>query len=42
MPYGNNKGSDQHAHVRSLISAFVIRFMDSKIHTTAISFISKS
>ena len=24
MPYENNKGADQHAHPRSLISAFVV------------------
>ena len=29
MPYANNKGADQPAHLRSLISAFVIRRLDS-------------
>ena len=31
MPYANNKGADQPAHPRSLISAFVVRFLDSVI-----------
>ena len=29
--FANNKGADQHAHPRKLISAFVIRFLDSII-----------
>ena len=29
MPYANNKGSDQPAHPRSLISAFVVRCLYS-------------
>ena len=29
MPYANNKGADQPAHHHSLISAFVIRCLDS-------------
>ena len=29
MPYVNNKGADQPAHPRSLISAFVVRCLDS-------------
>ena len=29
MPYANNKGADQPAHPRSLISAFVVRFIDT-------------
>ena len=28
MPYANNKGADQPAHPRSLISAFVVRCLD--------------
>ena len=36
LPYANNKGADQPAHPRSLISAFVVRCLDS------ISLISKS
>ena len=28
MSYANNKGADQPAHPRSLISAFVVRFLD--------------
>ena len=33
----NNTGPDQHAHLRSLISAFVIRFMQSTICKLATS-----
>ena len=29
LPYANNKGADQPAHPRSLISAFVVRCLDS-------------
>ena len=29
MPYANNKGADQPAHPRSLISAFVVRCLVS-------------
>ena len=31
MPYANNKGADQPTHPRSLISAFVVRSLDSII-----------
>ena len=31
MPYANNKGADQPAHLRSLISTFVVRCLDSII-----------
>ena len=31
LPYANNKGADQPAHLRSLINAFVVRFLDSMI-----------
>ena len=31
MPYANNKGADQPVHPRSLISAFVVRCLDSII-----------
>ena len=31
MPYANNKGADQPAHPSSLISAFVVRCLDSII-----------
>ena len=30
-PYANNKGADQPAHSRSLISTFVVRYLDSII-----------
>ena len=35
LPYANNKGADQSAHSRSLLSVFVIRYLDSiiPIHT---------
>ena len=29
MPYAKNKGADQPAHPRSLISAFVVRYLNS-------------
>ena len=29
MPYANDKGADQPAHMRSLISAFVVHCLDS-------------
>ena len=31
MPYANNKGADQPAHLRSLISTFVVCCLDSII-----------
>ena len=37
LPYANNKGADQHAHPRSLISAFVIRCLDSIMSLVSIS-----
>ena len=40
MPYANNKDSDQPARPRSLISAFVIRCLDSIISLVSISEIS--
>ena len=41
MPYANNKGADQPAHPRSLISAFVIRCQDRTIPLVSISKISR-
>ena len=41
MSYANNKGADQPAHPRRLISAFVIRSSDSIIPIVGISEISK-
>ena len=41
MPYANNKGADQPAHPRSLISAFAVRCLDSMAPTVAISKISR-
>ena len=29
MSYANNKGTDQPAHLRSLISAFIVRCLDN-------------
>ena len=40
MPYANNKGADQPAHPRSLISAFVVRYPYSIIPLVSISEIS--
>ena len=40
MPYANNKGADQLAHPRSLISAFIVRCLDSIIILVSISEIS--
>ena len=37
MPYANNKGADQPAHPRSLISAFVVHCLDSMISLVSIS-----
>ena len=33
MPYANNITADQPVHPRSLISAFVVRYLDSIIRT---------
>ena len=41
MPYANNKGADQPAHPRSLISAFVVRCQDRMIPLVYISEISR-
>ena len=41
MPCANNKGADQSAHPRSLISAFVVRCLDSLIPILAISKVSR-
>ena len=41
MPYANNKGADQPAHPRSLISAFVVRCLDSMISLDSIAEISR-
>ena len=41
MQYENNKGADQPAHLRSLISTFVVRCLDSIIPILAISKISR-
>ena len=38
--FANNKGADQPAHPRSLISAFVTRFLESIISRLATSGIS--
>ena len=40
MPYVNNQGADQPAHPRSLISAFIVRCLDSIIPILAISKVS--
>ena len=41
MPYANNKGADQPAHPRSLISTFVVRCLDNIIPLLAIAEISR-
>ena len=41
MPYANNKGADQTAHPCSLISAFVVRSLDSIISLVSRSKISR-
>ena len=40
MPYANNKGADQPAHPRSLISTFFVRCLDNIIPILAKSKIS--
>ena len=37
LPYANNKGADQPAHPRSLISTFVVCCLDSIIPLVSIS-----
>ena len=41
MSYANNKGADQPAHPRSLISAFIVRCLDSIIPLDSIAEISR-
>ena len=41
IPYANNKGADQPAHPRSLISTFVVRSLDSIISLVCRSEISR-
>ena len=41
LPYANNKGADQPAHPRSLISTFVVHILDSIIPLVSISKISR-
>ena len=41
MPYANNKGADQPAHLRSLISTFAVHCLDSMICILAISKVSR-
>ena len=40
MSYANNKGADQPAHPRSLISAFVVRCLDSVMSLLSVTKIS--
>ena len=40
MAYANNKGADQSAHPHSLISSFVVRYLDSIIPLLSISELS--
>ena len=41
MAYANNKGADQPAHPRSLISTFIVRCLDSMTCILAISKVSR-
>ena len=41
MSYANNKGADQPAHPHSLISAFVVRCLDSIISLDSMAEISR-
>ena len=41
MSYANNKSADQPAHPRSLISAFVVRCLDSVISLDSMAEISR-
>ena len=41
LAYANNKGADQPAHPRSLISAFVVCFLDSITSLVSLSEISR-
>ena len=41
MPYANNKGADQPAHPHSLISTFIVCFLDSIISLVSIFAISR-
>ena len=41
MSYANNKGADQPAHRRSLISAFVVRCLDSITSLDSVAEISR-
>ena len=41
MPYVNNKGADQPAHLRSLISTFVVHCLDSIIPLLSIAKVSR-
>ena len=40
MSYANNKGADQPAHLRSLISAFVVHCLDSVTFLVSVTKIS--
>ena len=41
MPYANNKGTDQPEHLHSLISALVVRCLDSIISILALFKVSR-
>ena len=40
MSYANNKGADQPAHLRSLISAFLVHCLDSVMYLVSVTKIS--
>ena len=37
MPYANNKGADQPAHPHSLISAYIVRCLDSVMSLVSVT-----
>ena len=41
MLYANNKSADQPAHPRSLISTFIVRYLDSMIYILPLSKVSR-
>ena len=41
LPYANNKGADQPAHPHSVISAFIVRCLDSILSILAKAKISR-
>ena len=42
MPFANNKDADQPAHLRSLISIFVVRSLDKRLQLLYLEFLDSS